>query len=514
MPHGFAQDSLGLSKTNKYIEDLARLNDTAALFNLFTEVNDRLRRDTLFSGDKNLLQYRILETRYLINYSKIAIDSGLQRYDQLQTKARKYGHHDLEAHAFGRMANASRSKRQLGKAFEYNQKEIVAARKSGDSLLVGRALITELDILYNSLPWPVRNEDLQPLIDQGIVAIDYATNNKLQSIVPFGQLFVSKFYIEQGDYVKADSILQGISDNEPLPVTFSKYEHLSEIAKETQNLSDYRTYTLAFKTRAYKTKRPFVALNAHNYLLDYSLQTGDTDSAGYYAQRLEQNLAEVDTTKYLDFLDISYSTLAKYFQGRDKEKELKYITYSANINKVIAIRQREAFTAVKLYKDQVADLEEANTTLSDANTFFKRNMLTLVGVSLLLISVVIWLFLKYYRSRVKFKEVHGERQKMAESVIKKNIELHNKQRVYLADLVFIKADKNYVEFHTEKKRFVDRNQLSSVLMELPPNFVQVHRSYVINKNFIKTTNSTRIILLPDIEIPLSRTYKKSLNLNL
>ena len=48
------------------------------------------------------------------------------------------------------------------------------------------------------------------------------------------------------------------------------------------------------------------------------------------------------------------------------------------------------------------------------------------------------------------------------------------------------------------------------MAQLPPNFIQVHRSYVINKNFIKSSTGTHVILIPEIEVPLSRTFKSKL----
>ena len=60
------------------------------------------------------------------------------------------------------------------------------------------------------------------------------------------------------------------------------------------------------------------------------------------------------------------------------------------------------------------------------------------------------------------------------------------------------------------KTIIDRNKLKDILDDLPPNFVRVHRSYVINKNFIDALNSTTLFISPNIEIPLSRTFKSNI----
>ncbi|MEM7187794.1 MAG: LytTR family DNA-binding domain-containing protein, partial [Bacteroidota bacterium] len=391
-----------------------------------------------------------------------------------------------------------------------NQREILAAKEANDHRLLGRAYITELDIAYNSLPSPMRPDDLKELIRKGEYAIQFSEENKLYDILPFAKLYLSKFYVNQGDFEHGKEILLSISDEEPLSVSFSKYEQLCEIAREVGDIENYRLYTNEFKWRAYQTKRTFVALNVHNYLLDYSLAVANRDSATYYAQKLEENLTQVDTTKYLDYLDITYSTLARYYHGKNAAKEVQYLSYSTTINKIISARQKEAFSAILKYNAELAQLEEQNTNLAKANSFFKNNLYLVLGVAGVLLVVVLVVLRQYLRSRRKTREAEMEKEEIVKTVTKKHIELNNKQRVYFDDLKYVKADRNYVEFHTAEKRLVDRNSLGVVLQSLPPNFVRVHRSYAINTNFIKSTTSALVILVPNIEIPLSRTYKRNL----
>ena len=334
---------------------------------------------------------------------------------------------------------------------------------------------------------------------------------KLRTILSFAKLYLSKFYIKQGEYGEATKILNSIPAKYSLPVAFSRFEHFCEIAKQTKNLEQYREYTLALKAKAYQTKRPFVALNAHNYLLDYSLQVEDADSSHYYANRLEQNLKEVDTTKYLDFLDVSYTTLGRYYKGKDINKELQYLSYATQINKAISSRQKEAFSTILKYNNEVAELEKKNSSLSEVNSFFKNNLLASLGLLLILIILVFIILKKYRVSTKRMATAILEKHRIEEAVTRRSLELNNSQKIYLDDLKYLKADKNYVEFYTEDKRIVDRGVLSAILAKLPPNFIQVHRSFVININFIKSKSSSIIVLLPNIEIPLSRTFKKRLN---
>ncbi|MBX2828957.1 MAG: LytTR family transcriptional regulator [Flavobacteriaceae bacterium] len=502
----FGQQGDRFDQFHKEVDLLSQQKDTTAVTETFLKGRQWAQQNNIRLTNSDYLAFRLKHTRYLLRYSKIAVDSALVRYHAIYEDAVTAENHIMQAKTLGYIANAYRSKRELGKAFEYNQKEISAAHKSGDSVLAGRALITEMDIAYNSLPSPMQPDDLSELIKKGEFVIQYAQSEKLSQVLGFGKLYVSKFYIKQGEFAAAKEILLSISDEEPLSITFSKYEHLCEIAKQAGDLEAYRDYTLAFKSRAYQTKRAFVALNAHNYLLDYSMEVEDQDSARHYAERLEQNLIEVDTTKYLDFLDISYSSLAKFYKGKDLQKELQYTSYSAEINRIISVHQKQAFSAILKYKSELASLESENTDLAKSNTVARKNLWLTVGLLLLLGIIALVIFRKYRRSRRKTEDVIQEKERIAKVVTKESIELHNKQRVYLEELKYLKSDRNYVEFHTEEKRYVDRHVLTAVLEDLPPNFIQVHRSYVINKNFIKTSSSSRVILFPDIEIPVSRTF--------
>lgn len=506
-----AQPTDQFKELKAQIDRLVKQNDTTGVTQAFQKGKIWALEQGIAQTNPDFLSFQLNETRYLLKFSKIPIDSAIVRYNQLLTHAVTGENYLEQAKTLGYLAGAYRSKQELGKAFEANQKEIVAARMTSDKSLLGRAYITELDIAYNSLPSPMQAEDLNNLIAKGEYAIHFSEENNLSDILPFAKLYVSKFYVKQGDFDHGRDILVSIRDDEPLSVTFSKYEQLCQIAQHTGDLKNYRDYTLEFKLRAYKTKRTFVALNVHNYLLDYALTVKNEDSARHYAQLLEQNLKAVDTTKYLDYLDVSYATLARYFHGKDAEKELRYLSYSTTLNKIIAARQKEAFSAILKFNNELAQLEEQNTSLAKANSFFKNNLIVVLGLLLLLVVVMVVVLRKYMRSRIKTRDAVLEKQQMAQTVAKKHIELNNKQRIYLDDLKYLKADRNYVEFYTEEKRVVDRNSLGTVLELLPPNFVQVHRSYVINKNFIKASTGNHVILLPDIEIPLSRTFKNKLS---
>ncbi|MXN91631.1 tetratricopeptide repeat protein [Flavobacterium sp. Sd200] len=101
-----------------------------------------------------------------------------------------------------------------------------------------------------------------------------------------------------------------------------------------------------------------------------------------------------------------------------------------------------------------------------------------------------------------------ELEKVKNIVIQDYITLKDKTKIYLNDLMYVKAEDHYLHAFSKdgKKHFV-RGKLSQLSSELPPNFVKCHRSYIVNTNYIQATNSSTVILKNKEEIPVSRGFK-------
>ena len=78
------------------------------------------------------------------------------------------------------------------------------------------------------------------------------------------------------------------------------------------------------------------------------------------------------------------------------------------------------------------------------------------------------------------------------------------------DIVFVKSDHVYLEINTvDEKRYVIRKSISEYEEELGSNFLRVHKSYIINSNYIERLENENVIV-KGIEIPVSRTYREVL----
>lgn len=78
-----------------------------------------------------------------------------------------------------------------------------------------------------------------------------------------------------------------------------------------------------------------------------------------------------------------------------------------------------------------------------------------------------------------------------------------------SDILFLKSDNNYVEIHTIKQKYLIRSTLKSVGEKLSSNvFLQIHRSYIVNVNFVLKYKSNNIYIENEI-IPVSRKYHEN-----
>lgn len=81
-------------------------------------------------------------------------------------------------------------------------------------------------------------------------------------------------------------------------------------------------------------------------------------------------------------------------------------------------------------------------------------------------------------------------------------------KIKLSEVLFIKSENVYLEIHREgNDRIVTRSSLKKIIDSLDDRFVQVHRSYLINKDKIEIRESNQLII-DGQSIPIGDTYKK------
>ncbi len=84
-------------------------------------------------------------------------------------------------------------------------------------------------------------------------------------------------------------------------------------------------------------------------------------------------------------------------------------------------------------------------------------------------------------------------------------------KVKVDDILFIQADDNYSRIFTVNKNYLISSTLKKVDNKLPKtNFVRIHRSYIVNINFIDKIKDG-YLFIEKHQLPIGRSYHETLN---
>lgn len=90
---------------------------------------------------------------------------------------------------------------------------------------------------------------------------------------------------------------------------------------------------------------------------------------------------------------------------------------------------------------------------------------------------------------------------------------HEQTKVKLHDILYLEALKDYTLVVTNQKRHCVLSSIGTLLKENHfQSFVRIHRSFAVQKQYVKKINSQEIELNNNILIPVGRSYKDNLSL--
>ncbi|ASK79284.1 hypothetical protein CF386_09445 [Paraphotobacterium marinum] len=110
-----------------------------------------------------------------------------------------------------------------------------------------------------------------------------------------------------------------------------------------------------------------------------------------------------------------------------------------------------------------------------------------------------------YKNDIKFKLKETSEHHENFFIIKG---LYKDELVKKEDIIYIKADGNYIDLVSSKKEFPMKTSLKKIQSSLPKSFVRVHRSFIINIDFfdLKNLKDNTIVSLENHVIPTSKQY--------
>ncbi|MBP6432320.1 MAG: response regulator transcription factor [Ferruginibacter sp.] len=89
---------------------------------------------------------------------------------------------------------------------------------------------------------------------------------------------------------------------------------------------------------------------------------------------------------------------------------------------------------------------------------------------------------------------------------------HQQYKLPLHEIMYLEALKDYTGIVTEAKKYCVLSPISSLLQESAfKNFIRIHRSYAVQKHFIKQYNSKEVFI-KNISLPIGRSYKNEIML--
>ena len=82
------------------------------------------------------------------------------------------------------------------------------------------------------------------------------------------------------------------------------------------------------------------------------------------------------------------------------------------------------------------------------------------------------------------------------------------EKVPLEDILYVESMREYVSIHSQSKRFVIHYTMNAMEEKLSlPDFIRVHRSYIVGLNHIQTIMGNTVII-QDKKIPIGGSYRK------
>lgn len=83
-------------------------------------------------------------------------------------------------------------------------------------------------------------------------------------------------------------------------------------------------------------------------------------------------------------------------------------------------------------------------------------------------------------------------------------------KIYLADIIFLESQKEYVKIITTYSSITTKASLTSFEKSLPQDrFLRVHNSFIVSVDHIRSFSMTSIIISSGDKIPISRSYRNS-----
>ena len=337
------------------------------------------------------------------------------------------------------------------------------------------------------------------------------------------QLAYAKYNKEKVDLSdKNFDSLQMFSQNNP--ILTGKFYHLKDIYYYINNDLKNSSFSIAKSKENYSKSNLYIAKRALISLeLNDALNEIDRSNTQIALARLKNIFKNPTINNDGELRILIANAIYKAYSKENKlDSAIFYFNEKAKIEK--QIKKDENF--IKIHeidaRYQVQQKDQKITSQSKLLMNYEQNKWLYLSLIAVVFIVAMYSFVRWKKVDIRRKKLSQEKEllqvehfqtmeqltKARQLVIEDNIILKNKSKIYLKELQHIKADDHYLNiFTTDGKNHFVRGKLADIIAELPPNFVKCHRSYIVNKNFVKNEQAKFLVMMDNSEVPISRGFK-------
>ena len=86
-------------------------------------------------------------------------------------------------------------------------------------------------------------------------------------------------------------------------------------------------------------------------------------------------------------------------------------------------------------------------------------------------------------------------------------------KVSIQDIRYVEGMSEYLKLHldSQPKPIITLLAMKALEEKLPPNFMRIHRSYIVNLDKIQEVNKNRVIMDSDTSLPIGDSYREQFN---
>lgn len=127
-------------------------------------------------------------------------------------------------------------------------------------------------------------------------------------------------------------------------------------------------------------------------------------------------------------------------------------------------------------------------------------LLVFVGVLLLMVRQI-------KENRLVIQQLLAEKNKMANPFL----EIMSNRimaRIPYSEIVYIESFSDYIRVNTMKEQIISKEKISNLASRLPDFFIRIHRSFIINKEKIRSISHDEV-MVEDVNLNIGRSYRKA-----